>query len=195
MPSTADPRPQLRKSLDQVSRVVATVKPADGQRPTPCSEFDVDALLSHIVGAARRIGSIARREPQGELDTAVADSDFGKALGAAASDAVSAWSDDVILAEDVVLPWGTFPAEFVARMYTLEMTVHSWDLATALGAPDLLDPSLAEFSLSFAPEMLPAEMRGGEVPFGPVIAVPGDAPAYDRLAGFMGRSPVGLMVQ
>jgi uncharacterized protein (TIGR03086 family) len=192
---STDPRPQLFDSIAQANRVVAAVKTDDTSRPTPCSEFEVADLLAHMVGAARRIGSIGRRERQDELDTAVADGDFVAALAQAAKAATAAWADDALLSEEVVMPWGTFTGEFVARMYTLEMTVHAWDLAAALGSTGVLDPKLAEYTLSFAPEMLPAEMRGGEVPFGVVVPVAADAPAYDRLAGFMGRQPVGLLVQ
>ena len=38
-------------------------------------------------------------------------------------------------------------------------------------------------------QFVPAEPRGGHIPFGPVVAVPTDAPAYDQLAGWMGRQP------
>jgi hypothetical protein len=36
---------------------------------------------------------------------------------------------------------------------------------------------------------LPAQYRGGDMPFGEIVPVPDDAPAIDRLVGFMGRDP------
>ncbi|GAA1511493.1 hypothetical protein [Nocardioides humi] len=36
---------------------------------------------------------------------------------------------------------------------------------------------------------MPAEPRGGEIPFGPVVPVADDAPAYDRLVAWTGRDP------
>ncbi|HEY3559288.1 MAG TPA: hypothetical protein VGL05_17575 [Kribbella sp.] len=36
---------------------------------------------------------------------------------------------------------------------------------------------------------VPAEQRGGHVPFGPVVPVADDASPYDRLAAWQGRQP------
>jgi uncharacterized protein (TIGR03086 family) len=88
-----------------------------------------------------------------------------------------------------VLPFGTFPGPLVAQIYILELVVHSWDLAAATGQLSILDPSLAQTALPVAHAVLPPEPRGGEMPFGPVIPVADDAPAYDRLAGYLGRKP------
>jgi hypothetical protein len=38
-------------------------------------------------------------------------------------------------------------------------------------------------------QFIPAERRGGPVPFGQVVEIAADAPAYDRLAGWQGRKP------
>jgi uncharacterized protein (TIGR03086 family) len=73
--------------------------------------------------------------------------------------------------------------------YTQELTVHAWDLATALGRADLLDESLAMITEQAARQFVPAELRGGPVPFGPVVDVPPDAGPYARLAGWLGRDP------
>ena len=54
-------------------------------------------------------------------------------------------------------------------------------------AAPALDPVLAEAVLPTAKRLLPPDHRGGEIPFGPVLEVPAGAPAYDRLAGFLGR--------
>ena len=43
--------------------------------------------------------------------------------------------------------------------------------------------------LDHARTRVPAERRGGPIPFEPVIDVPADAGAYERLAGWLGRDP------
>jgi uncharacterized protein (TIGR03086 family) len=73
--------------------------------------------------------------------------------------------------------------------YCGEVTTHGWDLATAIGRTDLLDDRLADFSAAMARRFVPADPRGGEVPFAPVVPVADDAPPYERLAGWMGRDP------
>jgi len=190
MTETTDPRPQLSAAFDQASRVVAAVAPDQLRGPTPCSEFDVGALTAHLVGVARRIAALGHGEPQqGEVDT-TGITDMGKAFDEARQEAFAAWEDDGILGAVLVLPFATLPGAVVAQLFTLELTTHAWDLAAATGQLDALDPALAEAVLPVATQFLPPEPRGGEMPFGPVIAVPDTAPAYARLAGYMGRRPV-----
>ena len=115
---------------------------------------------------------------------------WGAAFDQAMDEALEAWRDDTLLTRDLVLPFGTFPGPLVARIYVLELVVHSWDLAAATGQRSILDDDLADSALPTAGAMLPPAPRGGEMPFGPVIAVADDRPVYDRLAGYLGRQPV-----
>ena len=87
------------------------------------------------------------------------------------------------------LPWGEVPGRGAALAYVQELTTHAWDLATALGRADVLDPALAELALVAAQRFLPAQPRGGPVPFGPLLPVAADAPVYDRLVAWLGRDP------
>ncbi len=66
----------------------------------------------------------------------------------------------------------------------MELTTHTWDLASATGH----ETALAEASLVIAHAVLSPDYPGGELPFKPVVVVADDAAAYDRLAGFLGRS-------
>ena len=67
--------------------------------------------------------------------------------------------------------------------------VHGWDLAVATGQQTDLDAEIAEQMLETAKAFIPDEIRSTEpgAAFGPIIAVSNDAPAADRLAGFLGR--------
>lgn len=187
MSQTADPRPQLHAAFDQASRVLAGVRPEQLAGPTPCTAFDVRTLSEHLVGVARRVASLGRGEPQaGEVDLAGIDS-CDKAFDEARHEAFASWADDAVITRELVLPWTTLPGAVVAGIYMLELTAHAWDLASATGQLATLDPTLAEAALRVATDVLPPEPRGGEIPFGPVVDVPAGAPAYDRLAGYLGR--------
>jgi hypothetical protein len=48
---------------------------------------------------------------------------------------------------------------------------------------------LASWVPAIARRILPPEPRGGEIPFGPVIAVPPGAAPYVQLAAWLGRQP------
>jgi uncharacterized protein (TIGR03086 family) len=193
MTDSNDPRPFLYQSFDQTASVVGAVRADDLGKPTPCSEFDVAALLGHLVVAGTHVLDAAVGRPPTSPDpfaSAVTAEDWAKAFDAVRQEAVAAWEQAGGQLDKVLdLGWGQFPGALVARIYQAELTTHSWDLAKAIGRRDLLDDRLAEVGLPLMHEMLPASERVGDTGFGPVVEVPADAPVYDRLAGWMGRQP------
>jgi len=190
VPDADDPRPLLEQSFRQASAPVAGIEPAVMRRPTPCADFDVEALLGHLVFVAHRVAGIAKGETtaDGPVIAEVADGGWSETFDVAMGEALAAWSDDDLLTAQITLPWATLPAPTEARIHALELVTHGWDLAVASGQVDVLDPELAKAVLPVAFDALPLEPRGGEMPFGPVVAVPETASAYHRLAGYTGRT-------
>lgn len=185
----SDPRPLLYRSLDQAAHVVRGVSVDQLTLPTPCREFDVSDLMTHIVGVGNRVAAIGRGEAQTETLPVPegVNAGWAAAFDEALRQAVAAWADESMLDRKVELPFGTFDGATVASIYTMELTTHSWDLAQATAQVDSLDDELAQVSLAFAEMVLPPESRDGTVPFEAVVAVDADAPTYDRLAGYLGR--------
>jgi uncharacterized protein (TIGR03086 family) len=116
----------------------------------------------------------------------------------AAEDPAAAWRHHADAVQALVLergeeefthPYvGTQPlAHAVDRFYTSDVFMHSWDLARAGG----LDPALdEEYAAQMLEGMRPIEQvlrDSGQ--YGPAVPVPDDAPAVDRLMGFIGRDP------
>jgi uncharacterized protein (TIGR03086 family) len=192
MTTTPDPRTHLRRAFDQASSVVAGVTPQQLSDSTPCTEFDVTALLGHLVGVGYRVAEVGRGSSTGDLavPSDVAADGWLAAFETGRREAAGVWADDEILGRKLELPFGTFDGATTALIYTLELTVHAWDLAAATGQQSLLNPALAEVSLPLAEQMVPADVRGGEMPFEAVVPVAEDAPPYDRLVGYLGRQPV-----
>lgn len=89
----------------------------------------------------------------------------------------------------MVVPWATLPGAVVLAIYAAEIQIHSWDLAMALGLRPDWEQDLAEAGLAVVRLGIPAEGRGLEVPFDPVVPTAEDAPAMDRLVAWMGRDP------
>lgn len=83
---------------------------------------------------------------------------------------------------------GTYPLAVAAdRFYLSDVFMHSWDLARATGQVARLDEDVAAEMLA---GMRPIEaMLRESGQYGPAVAVPDDAPAVDRLMGFVGRDP------
>ena len=75
----------------------------------------------------------------------------------------------------------------VDRFYTADVFMHTWDLARASGQDGRLD---ADFCAELLAGMEPIEeiMRSSGQ-YGARVAVAGDAPAQDRMLGFIGRDP------
>src|SRR4051794_40745996 len=48
--NTIDPRPVYARATEQAAALIRTVRPEQLDGPTPCTEFDVRALLGHVVG-------------------------------------------------------------------------------------------------------------------------------------------------
>lgn len=187
-----DPRPLLWRAIDQAERQVLAVTIADLDRPTPCPDWTVRQLLGHLVAVQRRIAHIAGGGQPLDVTsmvTDVADADWADAWQGSRTALAAALADDQVLDRTIAHPAGMFPGRQAIFAYVNEITVHSWDLTRAIGREDTLDDQLSEASLGPILAFLPAEPRGGPIPFGPVVEVPADAPAYDRLLGWMGRDP------
>ena len=74
MTQITDPREIHQRAMAQTESIVAAVPPGQLGLPTPCPEYDVRALLSHIVGGLNRVaimgeGGEALAQPARALPT------------------------------------------------------------------------------------------------------------------------------
>jgi uncharacterized protein (TIGR03086 family) len=118
--------------------------------------------------------------------------DWAADMREAAGRLVTAWREPGALERTLSLPMGEVPATFRLRQQVTEFTLHGWDLARATGQESTLDPELVEVAIGFGQENLKPHFRGSEtdgMAFGPEVAAPSDASAYERLAAFFGRDP------
>ena len=126
------------------------------------------------------------------------------ALRAAGRDVEQAWADPALLERPTTLPWGTFPGREVLDVYTNEMVIHTWDLATATDQHPEWDPAVLEASLAVMHAQLPIPVRAPiweaiyagmpaevprDIPFADAVDVAEDAPLIDRLVAWNGRTP------
>jgi len=190
MDAPDDPRPLLYRAIDQVQRLIAQTGEEHLALPTPCGDYDVHQLLGHLVAMLERfthMGYGGRPYDTVEIVTGVPAGGWVDAAAEARDKLAAVWADGSLLDRIVAVPWGEAPGRLAVLAYTQEFTQHAWDLATAIGRTDELDRRLAEVALASAATFVPAEIRGGPMPFGPVVDVPADADPYERLAGWLGR--------
>jgi uncharacterized protein (TIGR03086 family) len=194
MTENSDPRPLHRRAIAQTETAVAAVSADQLTLPTPCTEYDVRALFSHIIGGLTRAALVGEGDPgalgRPAMAEGVPDDGWPAAYRAAAERAVAAWADDAKLDTLVEVPWGKVPGRFALAGYVQEILTHGWDLAQATGQPTERDPELALWALATAKRILPPDIRGDAgVPFGPVVEVSPDAAPYAQLAAWLGRHP------
>lgn len=183
---------QLEGAFDSTGRIVAGIQPGQLSEPTPCKEWDVRALLEHTIGVINRFRSTALREPHSEATLLVRDDvgdDFIASYRTAADATLAAWSKPGALEGMARLPVGSeMPAPVAAGINVTDTLVHGWDLAKATGQQVVIDPALVEAALEFSRSFVTDEIRTRGA-FGPVVPVPDEASATDRLVGFLGRQP------
>lgn len=157
--------------------------------PTPCTEWDVRALVRHLVyenvwtpplmaGATiaevgdRFEGDILGDDPKGAFDDAAAP-------------AIAAVHAGGALDRTVHLSFGDFPGREYAMQLFADHLVHAWDLARALGVDERLDPELVAACAGWFVPMEAAYRAAGVI--GPPCPVAPDADAQTRLLAAFGR--------
>ncbi|MGR6972861.1 TIGR03086 family metal-binding protein [Streptomyces cynarae] len=188
-----DPRPLYARAAAQAAALIETVRPGQLAGPTPCTEFDVRTLLSHIVGGTLRIAQVGAGGDGMAVHPfvdGVPDDGWAAAYDEARSAVRRGWADDGRLEAAVRVPWGEAPGRNALSGYVMECVAHTWDLWQALGRPGDLDPELAEFALAVGRLVLPEAERGDDLPFASAVPVPEGADAYARLAAWLGRRPL-----
>ncbi|MFG3225999.1 TIGR03086 family metal-binding protein [Kitasatospora sp. NPDC048194] len=184
--------PFLTRAASAAAEVAAAV-PA-GQRldaPTPCPEFDLRALINHWVlytshGLEHRARRIELPEELSARDF-TADADWRSAYAAQLERAVAAWAEPGAWEGDLDLGGSPVPAVGIARMLVLELLLHGWDVARAVGGEIAVDDELARLTLEIVEEN--AALYRQYAGFADVVAVPDDAPAWDRALAASGRDP------
>ena len=159
--------------------------------PTGCPEFDVRALLGHLVATVQRarvIGADGNPFDVPVVVTGVDDDGWADAYAAGAAQVWPVWDDDSRLTAPVTAPWGTVPSVVALWDYLNEALVHGFDLAVATGQPSEADPDVVRPVLAQIAQIIPAGFRGGPVPFAAVVEPADDAGPTERLANWSGRT-------
>ena len=203
-----DPRTSFAGAVEIAGSVIAAVRPDQMTEPTPCNEFDVRQMLGHLTGVLQKVALIGRGEsPMGfpEYLTDIADDEWLATWTAAAHDVQAVFSDDALLDTVLQLPWAQLPGGVALRMYTSEICVHTWDIATATGQSPAWDDAVVavgfdamriglpvegrEASFEEARKHMPPSEREWTPPFAPAVEISTDAPLIDQLAAWTGRHP------
>jgi uncharacterized protein (TIGR03086 family) len=154
---------------------------------SPCTEWDVAAVIDHLVGTQYwLLSAVSAAEPRDE-ETKASAGDYQVAFDDVARAVAGVLSEDGFATRSVELPFGTFTGAQFTDFVSLETLTHAWDVAKATSQGTDLAPDAAEHLLGVAQAMMGGEGREESSNFGAVQPCAPDAPAADRLAAFLGR--------
>jgi uncharacterized protein (TIGR03086 family) len=162
--------------------------------PTPCSEWDVRALVLHVVGGCHMTvalldGASADESMQAARAATTAATDLPAAFDAGAAAQREAFRKPGALEGIVHHVVGDIPAPMLLGFRVADMLLHSWDLARGLGVDDTLDPEVLEVVWGFSSPMGDGLRASGRFGEGASGSVPADAPLQARVLDIHGRRP------
>jgi uncharacterized protein (TIGR03086 family) len=177
------------QALDATRAYVAGVRDDQWGAPTPCEDWDVRALVNHIVTGNEWAAELAAGktiELVGDrLDGDVLGDDPVAAYDASAARASAAFRAPGALTAPCAVSYGPVPGEVYAGHRLADVLLHGWDVATATGQDATLDPALVDAALEV---VLPqAEMLAGSGAFGGAVDLGEGTDAQARLLGLAGR--------
>ncbi|MFF4191379.1 TIGR03086 family metal-binding protein [Nonomuraea sp. NPDC001831] len=175
-----DMMPLMTRATHRTAGLVAAVRPEQFGSPTPCAEFDVKALINHMEWVAEMFVSLAHGGERTEQGPYAGD------FPERAERMLAAWSRPQAW-EGTCAALGGLPMTMVAHLWLVDMVVHGWDLARATDQAYEPDADAVARALGFTEQSV--EMGRQRGAFGPPVAVPDDAPPFDRLLGLIGRDP------
>jgi len=182
----------VERACASTAAVLAGVRAADFNQPTPCRSWTVKDVVNHIIGSAAwyaglaEEGAVADRDEAGDEadgDEAGADEpgsdepgadeadrdevdrtvgDFHATFRREADRLVAAFSAPGAMDKIMEMPFGGMPGSVCVWIAAGDIFTHGWDLAKATGQPSDLDPELAVKLLAQVEKLLPDALRGPE---------------------------------
>lgn len=176
------------RCADVFAAVVEQIRHDQLSGSTPCADWDVRAVVNHVVGEALWLDQLLSGHTIGE----VGDRFSGDLLGhdpaaswRAADRAARAAATVVDESRPIGLSYGTVPAGEYLRQVAADHLIHAWDLAQGIGAPSQLPSDVVDDVSRWFTEAEDGYRAAGAV--GPQVPVDPGADAQTRLLARFGR--------
>ncbi len=182
-----NPVDQLRQADDIFRSVLENVAPDQMTLPTVNDEWDVRALINHVVlgnaWAADNVRHGSAPRPSGD---GIGERDPMDVYSESTTAMIAAFAEPGAMGRMVTMPFGEMPAARFAAFRFVDLLTHAWDLAKATGQNADFAPVLCEAALAISRQRLDGRDRA-QTPFKDEVHVPAGACAADRLAGYLGK--------
>jgi uncharacterized protein (TIGR03086 family) len=177
------------QALDHTRRIVAGVGPSQWDTPSVCGEWDVRALVNHIVSGnlwvPELVGGKSIAEVGDRLDGDVLGGDPVAAYDASSAAAAAAFRGPGAMDAPVGVSYGPVPGSIYCGHRFLDVLIHGWDVASSTGQDTRLDPQLVEACWEVVEPQ--ADMLAGSGMFGTGKAAPAGADRQTALLAMLGR--------
>jgi uncharacterized protein (TIGR03086 family) len=178
----------FKQCLATASAVIKQVKPEQYRDPTPCTEWDVQTLINHMLYELSWAADILDGKTIAEVGTKyngdLIASDLFKNWTTAANLGLKSLTK-VNLDQTVHLSFGDLTAAFYIQQQANDQLIHAWDLGQAIHVPVKFDPIVAKFLYEVA---LPHKRELAATGlFSPAIKVPESATFQTKLLALFGR--------
>lgn len=159
---------------------------------TPCAQLDLRALVEHVVGTTTALARLGLGEPLDAADPwgggqGAADGDWPVRLQDNLDAIARGWSRPQAWEGEAEVGGTAMPRSTLGEMALVEVAMHGWDVARALGRTVELPPDVARAVDEAVASSADLGRRMGA--YGPEVAVPDDAPSFDRALAKAGRDP------
>ena len=178
-----DIRDRYRRVSKGFDAAVQAVTPDRWGAPSPCEGWSARDVVVHIVEGHRGVIAGVR----GGDPAPVKDGDDPRRVWEDATRAIDEITGDPgLLAREIDGPVGKMPVgEIIGRFVTMDLLVHTWDLARAVGADERLDEdSVGRAYETLKPMDAMIRVRGV---FGPKLDPPSGADVQTEFLCFLGR--------
>ena len=184
-----DPADLHRRAVESWQSRLDAVPEDAWESPTPCPDWDVRALVNHVVGEELWTKPLVEGSSIEEVGSRfdgdlLADDPVGIGREAAAA-AAAAVERRLPAGGTVQLSFGEVPVEEYVRQLVADHLVHGWDLAVATGQERRLDPALVDEVAAWFADREELYRSAGAV--GPRPEVGEDA--QSQLLAAFGRDP------
>lgn len=183
--------PYLTECAAEAARIARGVSAGQLSAATPCKEWDVRALINHLVlYSSHGLEHRALRKQLPEEFTGrdfAAASDWAEQYASQLDRALAAWSDPAVWEGEADLGFAVMPAPEIASLITKELAVHGWDLARATGQEHRISEAAAALITTVVDAY--AEQYRQYDGFADPVPLPASAPAFERALADTGRDP------
>jgi uncharacterized protein (TIGR03086 family) len=188
-----DQSQNTQRALDGALAMIESASPATLSKPTPCEEWDARALIEHMIGVVQNFsaafGGAQLPPPTSQSTAGVAGDDPAGSYRQAADALMEAIRKPGAFDKMLKLPFGEMPGNQAINIVIADQSIHTWDLARALGKPFTMDEEIASGILAMLHQILTPDRRGPGKGFAEEVPCPESAPVQDRLLAFSGRQP------